>query len=186
MKYKILLAAMLASCGSPQTQLLPGINGINGVDGADGADGVNGLALISQARTATALECPSSTGTAIDVYQDTDSSGTVSAGDVFQSGLVSCNGTDGNNSVASVTSFNFTNHVSCFDLGNNFSAKKSSTTANDVRIYPNSSCSGSHVNSLAEGSDEVFQVTDNMLLILEGNNSGTIAPLTIRRILFNL
>lgn len=204
-----MVLALLAGCGVPgqsislpepingvdgQTgaQGQPGTNGQDGVDGAGGVDGTNGSngkSLVSQSRAATNIECASSLGTAVDIYLDMDNSFTVSAGDQFQSGLVACNGiagTNGANAVASVTGFGFTNTTACQDLGNNRSANKSSTTTDSVRIYPNSTCQGSAINTLGEGGDEIYYLSDNIIYIIEGNNSGTIAPLTIRRVVFNL
>lgn len=172
-----------------------GLNGADGADGLDGAAGVagangtNGLSLVSQSRSATVIECPSSLGTAVDIFVDFDNSFTVTPGDVFQSGLVACNGvagSNGSNAVASVTGFNFTGTTACRDLGFNLSGAKTSTTSNNVRLYPNSTCQGSHINELAEGSDEIYYASDSVIYILEGNNSGTIAPLSIRRLVFNL
>ncbi len=202
MRY-VLLAA-LASCAGPGLDTVqlplptngvdgaPGLDGQAGVDGQDGeagTSGLNGKSLISQSRAASNIECPASLGTAVDIYLDMDNSFTVSAGDQFQSGLVACNGiagTNGANAVASVAGFGFTNTTACQDLGNNRSANKSSTTTDSIRIYPNSTCQGSAINTLGEGGDEIYYLSDNIIYIVEGNNSGTIAPLTIRRVVFNL
>lgn len=208
MRY-ILLAA-LASCAGPglDTVQLPlptngvdgapgldgqagadGQDGVDGADGSNGAAGANGKSLVSQSRPASNLECPSSLGSAIDVYLDMDSSLTVSGGDVLQSGLVACNGvagTNGANAAASVTGFNFTSTTACINLGSGYSANKSSSGSDSIRIFPNSICGVGAVNTLVEGGDEVFYASDSVLFIIEGNNSGTIAPLVLRKVVFNL
>lgn len=213
---RFLMLVLLSGCGSglPNDSVeiiakdgkdgLPGKDGENGQDGVDGEDGQDGAAgqnganglngsnghsLVTQSRVATALECPLSSGTAVDIFIDIDDSYAVSFGDIFQSGLVACNGVNGvngSNALASVTGFSFSNTTTCRNLGDNFSANKSSSNSDSVRIFPNSSCSGSSINTLSEGGDEIYQASDSLLFVLEGNNSGSVAPLTLRKMVFSL
>lgn len=191
MKKLLAMALLISACGQlePQSTTLPvGQDGKDGSNGVDGTNGVNGASLVSISRAATALECPTSLGSAVDIYLDLDNSFTVTSGDMLQSGLVACNGnngTNGLNATASAVGFNFTGTVSCQDIGYGYSAKKSTSTSSEIRLYPNSSCLGSDINRLSEGGDEVFSPSSNVVYILEGNDSGSIGVLTLRRLVFN-
>jgi hypothetical protein len=190
-KWIILSLIGLSACGSLnpeplQIEAKDGANGENGQDGQNGSNGLNGKSLVSQARIATSLECPSSAGSAVDIYVDNDNSGTVSLGDSFQSGLVACNGINGQNAVANTTGYDFTNTTACIDLGEGFSGKKSSSSSNSVRLYIGATCAGSTLNELSEGGDEIFSPSASVLFILEGANSGLMAPLVIRKVKYNI
>lgn len=187
-KWIILSLIGFSACGSlnPEPLQIEAKDGANGENGQDGQDGQNGKSLVSQARIATSLECPSSAGSAVDIYLDNDDSGAVSLGDSFQSGLVACNGVNGQNAVANTTGYDFTNTTACINLGEGFSGKKSSSSSSSVRLYIGATCAGSILNELSEGGDEIFSPSASVLFILEGANSGLMAPLVIRKVKYNI
>lgn len=182
------------SDGTNGTNGEQGLPGSNGMDGTDGINGSNGHSIVSVSRLATNLECPGLGGSAVDFYLDVDDSLSVSVNDVLQSGVVACNGSNGLNSMASVSVFNFVNSSACQTIvSGELFANKASSNSNKIRLYNNElecinkSGSGNNtgrINELCEGHDELFYHSDSVLVIIEGSNSGSV-PLRLRKIVFN-
>lgn len=143
----------------------------------NGSVGYPGISLVSVSRAATALECPNSGGTAVDIYRDIDFNGIVSDEDVLQSGVVACNG---HNFLTPINVFHMANTTTCYQIATSLSINKSSATSNSVRVFNSTNCSGSVLATLLSDGNEVF-ITDNVLIILDGTNAGSgLTALTVR------
>jgi hypothetical protein len=120
-------------------------------------------------RATTLAECPSSSGQAIDVYLDKDGSGDYSEGDKYEESMFACNGIEAGHDVVT---YPMANTMSCFEIiQNKLWANKLSSHSSAVRLYNGVNCSGSLVNTLNEGSDEVyFNETPNIFIFLEGKD----------------
>jgi hypothetical protein len=121
-------------------------------------------------RVATVMECPNSSGQAIDIYLDKDGSGDYSSGDKFEESMYSCNGLAAD---YVIQKYNMVNTMSCFEvITGKLWANKLSSNSSMIRLYNGVGCSGSIVNSLSEGTDEVFfNEVPNIFVFLEGKNS---------------
>ncbi len=87
---------MFTACAESQRiSLIPGPKGDNGETGAAGPSGANGHSLVSETLPASQLECDSAGGSRLDVYLDLDNSLSPTEGDLFQSSIVACNGSNG-------------------------------------------------------------------------------------------
>lgn len=92
MKKMWLVLLMIAiSCDSTTVHLIPG------QDGMDGQDGANGHSLVSETTEVEGNACDENGGQSLDIYVDLDDSLSVTEGDLYQSSLIACNGSNGLN-----------------------------------------------------------------------------------------
>jgi len=131
---------------------------------------LTGYQNVFMKRDATVMECPSSSGQAIDIYLDKDGSGDYSSGDTYQESMSSCNGLAAD---FNLVKFPMSNTMSCFEvIPGKLWANKLSINSSAVRLYNGVACSGLLVNTLMEGTDEVFfNEVPNIFVFLEGKNS---------------
>ncbi len=155
MKYFLALAFLLTGCSSPRfITNLP-------------------YKTFFIKRSVSLSECPNGTGgMAIDIYTDMDRSGTFSGGDNYDNSLIACNGvngTDGLNTLGSVSNYDFTSGVCQEVLSGKIWANKLMNNSGSVRLYDGPACSGNIKSTLKDDKDEVYFSSDyDTLFVVEG------------------
>lgn len=172
--------------------------GPGGSDGADstvpgpvgpsGSDGDDAINVVSANRALLATECVGVGGTAVDFYADLDASANVSAGDAYQSSLVSCNGnagsngSDGSDATLNSVKYDLAGAAVCYAIPNtSYSFKKVNATSNEVKVWANATCANTAIAnlSLTQSNGTYLIPASTTFLFVSGTHTLGMRALTV-------
>jgi hypothetical protein len=182
-----LIALSVFGCGPTITrtgpQGDPGLPGAPGTPGQPGQDGNDGHSLVTLSPGTLPIICVNG-GSAIDIYLDVDDDLVATINDLYQSTVFACNGSNGQDgedgetgppgppgSSGTMVAINFPSDTSCRNIGGGYYARKQNSSSDTVRVYADSSCVGTVLQSMTSSGNEVFWTSPTNGYYLEGVNA---------------
>ncbi len=84
-------------------------------------------------------------------------------------------GEDGDDSTSVITMYQLTDTVTCHVLTSTLSAKRSASGGGgQVNLHPNTTCTSTAIETLVEGTNELYWISSNEVLMIEDSGTQTV------------